>query len=74
MTLFRRSCAVVDVGAIDRAGCATRGDIACGRVAESTGGLLGVKVGAMGLIDTARGGDGRAVGITGRAGDSEALI
>jgi hypothetical protein len=36
-------------------------------------GLLGVKLGAIGLIGTARGGDGRAVGTTGRMGDIEAL-
>lgn len=65
MTLFRRSCAVVEVGAVDNAGCIARGEIACGRVGESKGGLFGVKIGAIGLIGTTRGGDGSVAGITG---------
>ena len=73
MKLFRRSCAVVDVGAVDKVGCAARGGIAWGRAGESKAGLLGVKLGAIGLIGIARGGDGRAVATAGRMGDIGAL-
>jgi hypothetical protein len=47
--------------------------MACECVGESKVGLLGVKLAAIGLIGTARGGDGSAVGTAERTGDNEAL-
>jgi hypothetical protein len=73
MTLSSRSCAVVDVGAVDDTGGATRGGIGCRRVGDSRAGLLGVKLGAIGLIGIERGGEGSTVGIAGPRGDMEAL-
>lgn len=72
--MSKRSWAVVAVGAIDVviAAGATKGEMAL-RTGETTGGLLGVKTGALGLMGIARGGEDSTAGVTGPAGDNEAL-
>ena len=74
VTISRRSWAVVEVAAINVVSAAggAKGEMAL-RAGETTGGLLGVKTGALGLMGVARGGEGNIAGVTGLAGDSEGL-
>jgi hypothetical protein len=65
---FTRSCAVVHVAEIANGGPES-GDNAGRRFGETKGGLLGVKLGAVGLIGIARGGDGITEGMAEPMGD-----
>ena len=72
--MSKRSWAVVEVAAINVISGVggAKGEMAL-RAGETTGGLLGVKTGALGLMGVARGGEGNIAGVMGLAGDNEAL-
>ena len=74
VTMSKRSWAVVEVAAINVVSTAggAKGEMAL-RDGETTSGLLGVKMGALGLMGVARGGEGNIAGVMGLAGDIEAL-